>query len=57
MIGDFWYTAWVDAGQPDLKQLINYTPSDDELVKRKKELEEWKQQRIQSRQHENEAGF
>jgi hypothetical protein len=57
MIGDFWYTAWVDAGQPDLKKLIDYTPTDDELVKRKKELEEWKQQRVLSRQHETEAGF
>src|SRR6478735_9407470 len=44
MIGDFWYTAWVDAGQPDLKVLINYTPTEEELATRKKELEEWKQQ-------------
>lgn len=57
MIADFWYTAWVDAGQPDLKQLLNYTPTEDELVKRKKELDELKQQRIQSRQHESDTGF
>lgn len=24
MVGDFWYTAWVDAGQPDLQKLTPY---------------------------------
>ena len=42
MIGDFWYTAWVDAGQPDLKSLIGYKPGAEELEKRKEELTEWK---------------
>lgn len=51
MIGDFWYTAWVDAGQPDLKALVNYTPSEEELAARRKELEEWKQQQVKSRLH------
>ncbi len=54
MIGNFWYTAWADAGQPDLKALINYTPTEEELAKRRKELEEWKQQQIKSRLHETE---
>ena len=22
MIGDFWYTCWIDAGQPDLEGLV-----------------------------------
>jgi hypothetical protein len=52
MIGDFWYTAWVDAGQPDLKNLINYTPTEEEIAVRRKELEEWKQNQIKSRPHE-----
>lgn len=52
MIGNFWYTAWVDAGQPDLKLLIDYTPGEDELLKRKKEVEEWKKQTIRSREHD-----
>src|SRR5690606_2593484 len=47
-VGDFWFTAWVDAGQPDLKSLINYKPTEEELAQRRKELEEWKQQRIRS---------
>ena len=31
MIGDLWYTAWVDAGQPDLQKLIHYKPTEEEL--------------------------
>lgn len=55
MIGDFWYTAWVDAGQPDLKALINYTPTEEELAAKRKELEEWKQQQLKAREHERES--
>jgi len=52
MIGDFWYTAWVDSGQPDLKSLINYKPSEEELAKQRAALEEWKQQTYTPREHE-----
>lgn len=52
-IGDVWYTAWVDAGQPDLKSLINYKPTPEELEARKKELAAWKEKKIQTREHEN----
>jgi hypothetical protein len=55
MIGDFWYTAWVDAGQPDLQILMNYKPSEEELLLRQKELEEWKRGRIKSREHDQES--
>ena len=50
--GDIWYTAWVDAGQPDLKSLINYKPTAEELEQRKKELAAWKEKKIQTRDHE-----
>jgi hypothetical protein len=53
--GSFWFTAWVDAGQPDLKRLINYTPTPEELSARKIELEEWKKRSIQSRDHETDG--
>jgi hypothetical protein len=53
MIGDFWYTAWVDAGQPDLNALIDYKPSEEELIERKKEVEEWKARVINSRAHDD----
>lgn len=49
MVGDFWYTAWVDAGQPDLKKLIDYVPTEEELAQRRKEIEEWKSQRFKAR--------
>jgi hypothetical protein len=52
MIGDFWYTAWVDAGQPDLKELIQYKPTEEELAVRRKELDAWKQQQLKAREHE-----
>lgn len=37
-VGSIWYTAWVDAGQPDLSTLIN-TPPSAELLKELEELE------------------
>lgn len=52
MIGDFWYTAWVDSGQPNLKELIGYSPSEEELAERRRELEQWKESIIKSREHE-----
>jgi hypothetical protein len=30
MVGDFWYTAWVDAGQPDLKALARNDLTDND---------------------------
>jgi hypothetical protein len=29
-VASFWYTAWINAGQPDLKQLLNKSFSDDD---------------------------
>jgi len=52
MVGDIWYTAWVDAGQPDLKQLINYQPTEAELKEREEELKQWKEKTLKSREHE-----
>jgi hypothetical protein len=55
MTGDIWYTAWVDAGQPDLKSLLNYKPSEDELKNRVEELKLWKAQQINTRAHEHDT--
>lgn len=51
-IGSFWYTAWVDAGQPDLKKMIDYKPTEEELQKNRLELEEWKKSQYAARPHE-----
>jgi hypothetical protein len=53
MTGNIWFTAWVDAGQPDLKALINYKPSEEELEKRKQELLLWKERNVTPRAHES----
>jgi len=52
LTGDIWYTAWVDAGQPDLKVLINHKPTEEELERRKQELLLYKEKKIKSREHE-----
>ena len=52
MIGDFWYTCWVDAGQPDLNQLIDFTWTQEELDQRKADWKSWKEKQYNSRKHE-----
>ncbi|MCH2232147.1 MAG: zinc dependent phospholipase C family protein [Crocinitomicaceae bacterium] len=37
-VGSVWYTAWVDAGQPDLSEL-QHTPPSAELIEEMKELD------------------
>lgn len=55
MTGSLWYTAWVDAGQPDLKSLIDYKPSAEELKLREEELTKWKDtKKVSARPHESE---
>jgi hypothetical protein len=54
MTGDVWYTAWVDAGQPDLKVLIDYKPTEAELKKREEELKKWREEKLaKPRGHED----
>lgn len=52
LVGDFWYTCWIDAGQPDLDRLINFELTEEELEQKRRELESWKEKTFQSRQHE-----
>jgi hypothetical protein len=52
MTGDVWFTAWVDAGQPDLKGMINYQPTKEELERREEELMKWKEKTYSARQHD-----
>jgi hypothetical protein len=53
MIANFWYTAWIDAGQPDLRLLIDYKPTEEELLNRRREIETWKEQHMKGRDHES----
>ena len=52
MTGDIWYSAWVDAGQPDIKSLIGYAPTESELMERKRELELKRNSQLRTRDHE-----
>ncbi|MFM7195396.1 MAG: zinc dependent phospholipase C family protein [Bacteroidota bacterium] len=54
--GDLWYTAWVEAGQPDLDRFRFWRPDPTELARRKQELEGWKERFLQPRTHEAEEG-
>ena len=53
-IADTWYTAWVEAGQPDLVRLKNYQPTPEELEQRKADLKAWKEMIYKPRVHEQE---
>jgi len=52
MIGDYWFTAWVNAGQPDIRRLIDYKPTEAELQKNREALDAWKKKRYETRGHE-----
>lgn len=41
MVGDFWYTCWVDAGQPDLRTLASIQLTDAEQKEEKAEQASW----------------
>lgn len=49
MTGDLWFTAWVDAGQPDLKPLLNFKHSKEDIEEMKRENELWKQELLKVR--------
>jgi hypothetical protein len=55
MTGDLWYTAWVDAGQPDLAPLIRYQPTTEELKTREEEIKTWKKKMYAPRLHESDS--
>lgn len=52
-IGSFWYTAWINAGQPDLDKFISAKPSEEELKKIQEELQAAPDPKLNSREHEN----
>ncbi|MGF7215068.1 hypothetical protein GGR92_001208 [Spirosoma lacussanchae] len=41
MVGNFWYTAWVDAGQPDLKSLAGYQLTEQDKNDEAAEKKSW----------------
>ncbi len=51
-IGCFWYTAWVNAGMPQLEEMQSTTIEDFE-IEMAKEAAKWKNKTIKSRSHEH----
>jgi hypothetical protein len=52
-IGSLWYTAWVDAGQPDLSALDNKESPEELEEQLKQEEARWKQGNMKGRKHED----
>ncbi len=53
MVGDFWYTCWVDGGQPDLTALIEgFTEENRKQLE--EDMKKWNIKTIESRSHESE---
>jgi hypothetical protein len=51
-VASFWYTAWVNAGQPDLKNLSNKEFSAEDLKEFESLNNSWKNSGIKGREHE-----
>lgn len=51
-VASFWYTAWVNAGQPDLKSLHNKELSQEDLKEFESLNNSWKNSAIKGREHE-----
>jgi hypothetical protein len=52
MVGDFWYTSWIDAGQPDLNNLQLFKFSKADMAEMEEEKQQWEKRHIHSRPHE-----
>lgn len=48
-VADMWYTAWVDAGQPDLNALLDYKPTEADLKEMEEERKEWQKKSVNVR--------
>jgi len=47
MVGDYWYSAWVDAGQPNLDDLAGYELTEEDLRQLEEEKKQWEEKRPQ----------
>lgn len=49
MIGDFWYTSWVDAGQPNIDLILDFKYSEQDKLEMQEENNKWKQKMLEVR--------
>ena len=53
-VGSFWYTAWVNAGQPDLDNVQDYKISDEEKKQQEEEDKMWRTGKVKNNKGHNE---
>lgn len=53
MVGSFWYTAWVNAGKPDLRKLVNKELTEEERLQIEEEEKLYQQGKILGRPEEH----
>lgn len=53
MVGDFWYTCWVDAGQPDMRQLARLELTETDKNEEAAEQKSWLRRLFNVRSEEN----
>jgi hypothetical protein len=51
-VASFWYTAWVNAGQPDLSKLTGEHFSEADLKEFEELNRQWRNNSIQGREHD-----
>ncbi|MEO9968047.1 MAG: zinc dependent phospholipase C family protein [Reichenbachiella sp.] len=51
MVGDIWFTCWVNAGQPDVEELIALEIEEISKKKLAEEKKKWEQRTVKSREH------
>lgn len=51
-VASFWYTAWVDAGQPDLTTINNTTPTPEDVKEWEALQQAWRSNSTKGREHE-----
>lgn len=53
MVGCFWYTAWVDAGQPDLAKLGTFELTEEEIKAQEELDKKFREGKIKGREHQH----
>jgi hypothetical protein len=51
-VASLWYTAWVNAGQPDLTQLARHQFSESDLKDFETLNQSWKNTSVKAREHD-----
>jgi hypothetical protein len=57
MVADFWYTCWIDAGQPDLEVLAGFTTDEEQRLIDQETEEMLQKPALPVREHEGQFGL